>query len=106
MSFWILGMPQSKIISLCYRFTLILSGATVILGAIGGFALLVILENYGHKIVPDIFVERGLPVSLDLIQIFVSLMIPFLISIVFSYFSFSQFRKENQSFVDVVRSLA
>ena len=75
-------------------------------GAIAGFGLLVVLERYGHVIVPDIFVERGLPVSLDPSQVLSSLAIPFLISIVFSYFSFSQFRKENQSFVDVVRSLA
>lgn len=106
MSFWILGMSQSKIISLCYRFTLMLSGFTVVCGGVGGFVLLLILERYGHKIVPDIFVERGLPVSLDLCQVLTSLGIPFVISIVFSYFSFAQFRKENQSFVDVVRSLA
>lgn len=106
MSFWILGMSQEKIISLCYRFTVLLSGVTVVLGAIAGFGVLNVLENYGHVIVPDIFVERGLPVSLDASQVLSSLSIPFLISIVFSYFSFSQFRKENQSFVDVVRSLA
>lgn len=106
MSFWILGMSQQKIISLCYRFTVLLSGVTVVCGAIAGFGLLVVLERYGHVIVPDIFVERGLPVSLDPSQVLSSLAIPFFISIVFSYFSFSQFRKENQSFVDVVRSLA
>jgi|SRR5690606_34045471 len=106
MSFWILGMSQRKIISLCYRFTLMLSGFTVICGAICGYGVLLLLERYGHIIVPDIFVERGLPVSLDVSQVLTSLSIPFLISIIFSYFSFSQFRKENQSFVDVVRSLA
>ncbi|MFA7613234.1 MAG: hypothetical protein WCY48_03290 [Candidatus Caldatribacteriota bacterium] len=106
MSFWILGMSQSKIISLCYRFTIMLSAVTVVCGAIGGYGLLLVLEKLGHRIVPDIFVERGLPVSLDLSQILMSLSIPFLISIIFSYFSFSQFRKENQSFVDIVRSLA
>lgn len=106
MSFWILGMAQAKIISLCYRFTIILSGVTVVVGAITGYGFLLILEKFGHKIVPDIFVERGLPVSLSAEQVLASLAIPFLISIIFSYFSFYQFRKENQSFVDVVRSLA
>lgn len=105
-SFWILGMPQAKILNLCFRFTLILSGITCILGGIIGSAALLLLEKYGHDLMPDIFVERQLPVEFNFSNIGLSLVIPFGISLIFSYFSFAYFRKENQSFVAIVRSLS
>lgn len=105
MSFWILGMAQKKLIKLCFKFTLILSAVTVFIGGIFGYMTLVLLEKFGHDLMPDIFVERELPVQLDFNHIVVSLLIPFGISLVFSYFSFANFRKENQSFVSIVRSL-
>lgn len=105
MSFWILGMSQARLLSLCYRFTMILSAVTCLLGGIVGYVVLEILERYGHDIMPDIFVERTLPVDLNFGHIVLSLAIPFGISMVFSYFSFAHFRRENQSFVSIVRSL-
>ncbi len=105
MSFWILGMSQKKLVSLCFKFTLILSGVTVLIGSIFGYIALKLLETFGHKIMPDIFVERQLPIQLDFNHILTSLMIPFGISLIFSYFSFAHFRKENQSFVSIVRTM-
>ncbi|MFL5784610.1 MAG: ABC transporter permease [Bacteriovoracaceae bacterium] len=106
MSFWILGMGQKKLMTLSFKFTLILSGITVLVGGIFGSIVLKILENYGHDLMPDIFVERNLPVQLNFNSIVISLLIPFGISLVFSWFSFAYFRKENQSFVNIVRSLS
>ncbi len=105
MSFWILGMSQKKLLNLCFKFVLILSAITVTIGGTCGFLALKLLETFGHEMMPDIFVERQLPVQLDFAHIVVSLAIPFSISVVFSYFSFANFRKENQSFVAIVRSL-
>jgi lipoprotein-releasing system permease protein len=105
MSFWILGMAQHKLIRLCYRFTLIISAITCVLGVVAGQGALLLLEHYGHDLMPDIFVERRLPVEMGVLNILLSLVIPFSISLIFSYFSFALFRKENQSFVAIVRSL-
>lgn len=105
MSFWILGMPQAKLVRLSYKFTLILSGTTVIIGGAFGLITLKLLEIYGHKIMPEVFVERELPIHLNLSHILLSLIIPFGISVIFSYFSFAHFRKENQSFISIVRSI-
>lgn len=105
MSFWILGMTQKMLVSLCFKFTLILSGVTVIIGGAFGAFTLKLLETYGHQLMPDVFLERELPVQLDFSHIVMSLSIPFIISLVFSYFSFAHFRKENQSFVNIVRSI-
>lgn len=105
MSFWILGMSQKKLVGLCFKFTLILSAVTVLIGGMFGHITLLLLEKFGHQLMPDIFVERQLPVQLDFSHILMSLSIPFGISLIFSYFSFAHFRKENQSFVAIVRSL-
>ncbi len=105
MSFWILGMAQSQLIKLCFHFTLILSAVTCLFGGLMGFITLKVLESYGHDFMPDIFVERRLPVDLGPLHILTSLFIPFAISVIFSYFSFAHFKKENQSFVSIVRSL-
>jgi lipoprotein-releasing system permease protein len=106
MSFWILGMSQHKLIQLCFNFTLLLSGFTVVIGCIFGYVTLKLLETFGHDLMPHIFVERQLPVRLDFSHIVISLLIPFGISLVFSWLSFLNFRKENQSFVSIVRSLS
>lgn len=106
MSFWILGMGQKKLMALCFKFTLILSGFTVLIGGIFGSITLMVLERFGHDLMPAIFVERSLPVQLNINNIVISLLIPFGISLIFSWFSFAYFRKENQSFVNIVRSLS
>lgn len=106
MSFWILGMSQQQLINLTFRFTLILSAVTSVIGVGAGSLALYLLEKYGHQIMPDVFVERQLPVHFSLSSLIISLFIPFGISCLFSWFSFNQFRKENQSFVSIVRSLS
>lgn len=105
MSFWILGMPQQILIKLCFRFILFFSAIVCILGTVAGFITLRILEVYGHDIVPDIFVERRFPIELNFAHITLSFLIPFGISLVFSYLSFINFRKENQNFAAIVRSV-
>jgi len=105
MSFWILGMSQKKLVELCFKFTLLLSGITVFVGTLFGFLTLRLLERFGPSLMPDIFVERDLPVHLDFNHLIISILIPFGISLVFSYFSYLNFKKENQSFVSIVRGL-
>ena len=52
---------------------------------------------------PDIFVERSLPVHIDALGLSISFFVPFLVSLVFSTFSFVQFRRDNPSFIQLVR---
>lgn len=106
MSFWILGMPQKLLMQLCFKFTLIFSGLSCLVGGLCGYGVLTLLESHGHTLMPDIFVERSISVQLNFSNMLLSFMIPFSISVIFSYFSFAYFRKENQSFVAVVRSLS
>lgn len=105
MSFWILGLSESKLLKLVYRFTLSLSAMTCLMGLVSGIFTLKILEHYGHRLMPDIFIERHLPVDLHFINISLSFLIPFAISWIFSFFSFQQFKKEHNSFIGIIRSV-
>ena len=106
MSFWILGFSESKLLKLVYRFTLSLSAITCFAGLIFGIIGLKLLEKFGHQIMPDIFVERQLPVDLHVMNITISFIIPFAISWIFSFFSFQQFKKEHNSFISIIRSVS
>jgi lipoprotein-releasing system permease protein len=105
MSFWILGMSQEELLKLCYRFVLLLSFLFCLLGTGMGLAMLKVLDLYGHQLMPEIFVERQINFILNPSQILLSLLIPFGISIVFSFLSYLNFRRENQSFISVVRNI-
>jgi lipoprotein-releasing system permease protein len=105
MSFWILGMPQQMLLKLCFRFILLISAVICCLGTVAGFITLRLLDRYGHEFMPDIFIETRFPIDLNISHITLSLLIPFGISVVFSYLSFLNFRKENQSFISIVRSV-
>jgi lipoprotein-releasing system permease protein len=105
MSFWILGMSQQKLLKLCLYFILSFSSVICCLGTMAGLFVLKILDSYGHDLMPDIFVERGFPIDLNFSHISLSFLIPFGISLIFSYLSFSNFRRENQSFISIVSSV-
>jgi lipoprotein-releasing system permease protein len=105
MSFWILGMSQEMLMKLCLRFVTLLSGITCFIGVITGIVTLKLLDLHGHDLMPNIFVERRFPVEVTPFNIILSLFIPFAISIIFSFLSYLNFKKENQSFISIVRSV-
>jgi len=106
MSFWILGLDQSKIMKLCFSMVFIMSFITVIMGLGAGVGILEFLRTSGHRVMPDVFIERNFPVEVTLTSLLISFFIPFLISLFFSYLSFEQFKKENSNFLKIVRSLS
>ncbi len=102
-SFWLLGLSMKKIERLVLSFVLQLSAITCLTGVFMGAVVLKVLEQFGHNLMPDIFVERNFPVQLNAGNVTLSFCIPFLISLVFSLLSFLQFRRENPSFIQLVR---
>lgn len=103
-SFWIQGASKKSI----YRFT----GRTIhgvslvaILSGLGaGFVFLEIFDLFGPEIMPDVFVDRKIPVFISARAVILSLGIPFIISWLFVEFSLFQFKKEN-NYLDYIRSL-
>lgn len=102
-SFWLLGLSVKKIERLVLGFVLQLSFVVCLLGVAVGGIFLVILERYGHELMPDIFVERHFPIEINLQLVTIAFCVPFLISLIFTLFSFIQFRRDNPSFIQLVR---
>ncbi len=103
-SFWILGKSQKEIFKLSYLLTHVVSIIFTSLGLLAGLAFLFLLQHNDINFMPDFFVERRIPVKLDAFKIAISFIIPYIISVIFSYFSFSIFKKESSSFLKVIRN--
>jgi ABC-type antimicrobial peptide transport system permease subunit len=68
-----------------------------------GSVLLLALTRAGATLMPDVFVERSLPVQFSPVSMLVAFLVPFLIALVFSLWSLWLFRKENRTFIHLVR---
>jgi len=103
-SFWILGTSEKRLEKMTYNFLNILNLGTVLMGLLGGFIFLILLDKYGVEIMPDVFVDRKIPIHMTFRGVLISVLIPYVISMVFAYFSLSQFKKE-VSYLDYVRTV-
>jgi lipoprotein-releasing system permease protein len=103
-SFWILGMSKKQINSSTFVLLNLLGLATVVFGLICGGLTLFFIDKFGIDIMPAVFVDRKIPIHITPLGVFISFIVPYLISIIFSYFSLSSF-KNDISYLDHVRSV-
>ncbi len=96
-SLWILGSPLREVSR--HSFFLLISLCFMACGGglLAGSAILFVLDYYGPNIMPDIFVEQGLPVLYSLSSYVISFSIPFFFSLFFSWIVFrhNDFKREN-----------
>ncbi len=104
-SFWILGASKKQIMKLARVFCSLVSFLTCLSGLGAGLIALSFLEKYSSHIMPDVFMERNLPVNITWEGIVISVLIPYVISLTFGLFSLSHFKKENHSFLEIVRNV-
>ena len=101
-SFWILGASEKKLERASGLFLHLLSLGAILAGLFTGLLFLFLLDRYGANIMPDVFVDRKIPVHITISGIIISVFVPYLISLTFSFFSLGQFKKE-RSYLDQVR---
>lgn len=104
-SFWILGMSISDIRKKGITNISIITILTLILGNLFGVIVAFILKRFSPVIMPEMFVERSLPVNLSISTFVYSLFFPFVISIFFSYFSGKRMINDDTDFLKWVRSV-
>lgn len=102
-SFWILGVRKKTLYNMSTVFTCLLNSLSCLLGISLGLLTLKILEKYSHDLMPEVFVERSLPVEITLNSTLISFFIPMGISLLFSLVSVHYILKENSSFLSIVR---
>jgi lipoprotein-releasing system permease protein len=103
-SFWILGASQKKLGRASFGLIGVSSFFSVICGIILALIFLKLLDRYGIEIMPDIFVDRKIPIHITLRGIFISFIIPYTVSMAFSITSIIQFKRDG-THLDRVRSI-
>lgn len=103
-SFWILGASRAQLDKANAYFLTAMSLISVVSGLIFGALALFVLDEYGGNVMPAGFVDRKIPVHITPVGIAVSFLVPFGISLVFSFFSLYQFKRDN-NFLETVRSV-
>jgi lipoprotein-releasing system permease protein len=103
-SFWILGSSKKQLEKASFIFLTSVSFMAVMLGLVSGLIFLYFFHKYGGNIMPDVFVDRKIPIQITAKGLILSFSVPFVISMFFSYFSLSQFKKETD-YLEHVRSL-
>jgi lipoprotein-releasing system permease protein len=104
-SFWILGSSKKKLEFAMKVFLNTTTLGSIIGGLAFGFLFLGLMKIYAPNIMPDIFVDRHIPVYITTRGVFLSFFIPYIISIAFSVIAIIQFKKDESSYLDYVRSI-
>jgi lipoprotein-releasing system permease protein len=103
-SFWILGGSKESLIKSCGVFIVALNASSVLLGLASGLIFLWLFALFGPEVLPDVFVDQTIPIKVTLMGVFTSFFIPLSLSLLFSFFSLNQFKKET-NFLEMVRSV-
>ncbi len=104
-SFWILGTSKKNLEKSTTIFLAFMSMFAIIGGILLALLFLYHFDKYGVEVLPDIFVDRKIPISISLRGVLISFFVPTFISTFFSYFAIKQFKKE-QSYLSHIRSVA
>lgn len=105
MSLWVLGKSHMELMRLSFWLTQVISLFTCLLGLGLGGLFLYLLDRYSLNIMPDFFVERKIPIFVNIKIIIISFLIPYSIASFFSYLSFRFFKKDQTSFVYLLRKM-
>ncbi len=104
-SLWILGLEKEKLKRGTIFFLHSISILIVLLGIGTSLVFLFLLHNYGMEIMPEIFVDRKLPVMISAKGLLISFFVPYFIAITFSLYSFKNFMKEESNYLKLIRRM-
>lgn len=104
-SFWILGASFEKINRSTKYFLHLMSLFSILSGVGGGLVFLWIFDHFAPEIMPDVFVDRKIPILITLKGLSISFLVPYIISSIFVSFALNQFKREH-NLLDHVRSIS
>ena len=103
-TFWVLGSSKKSINKMSNLFLHLLSITVTSFGIFCAFIFLTLLDQYGGDIMPDVFVDRKIPVLISMRGLLFSFLVPYLIAVVFGHISMKIFARDQNSFVTDLRS--
>lgn len=104
-SFWILGMSLDKIKKMSSINITIITISSLFIGNLLALGFLMLLKKYSPAVMPKMFVDRSLPILISFDSFVFSLIIPAVVTIIFSYLSNSRFFGKKEDFLQLIRSV-
>ena len=104
-SFWILGASFEKINRSTKYFLHLMSFVSIVSGVLGGLIFLWLFDHFAPEIMPDVFVDRKIPILITFKALAISFFVPYIISAIFVSFALTQFKREH-NLLDHVRSIS
>lgn len=96
-SFWITGVSERELSSSClaliHFLALLTCGGAIVLGLIFLWGL----ESWSPVVMPDIFMDRNIPVHITVSRILLAFSIPYGVAVIFSHFSLSLWKRSHRS---------
>ena len=91
--------------NLIYTFGHLLTGIFCFLGVAIGLGVLKLLDSNQLIIMPEHFVERNIPVRFEIEHVLIAFFVPYLISFLFTRITFNIFKKEDTSFISLIKKV-
>lgn len=104
-SFWILGMSLQRIKKVGAINIGIVTISTLVFGNLLGLLSAYTLESFSPVIMPEMFVDRSLPVKITLYSFNFSFVFPVLLTILFTYIASTRFFNSKNDFLKTLRSI-
>jgi lipoprotein-releasing system permease protein len=104
-SFWILGASLFKINQSTKYFLHLMSFLSIVSGILLGLLFLFLFDKMAADIMPNVFVDRRIPILITSKGLIISFLVPYCISWLFITFSLNQFKRE-YNLLDHVRSMS
>ena len=104
-SFWILGASFKKISDATTLFLHLMSAGSIAIGLLFGLIFLYFFDLLAPEIMPDMFVDRKIPIFITVKGLAISFLVPYFISSIFVVFAIKQFKKEHDM-LDHVKSVS
>lgn len=104
-SFWILGASHEKINRSTKYFLHLMSFLSILCGVAAGLIFLSLFDHFAPEIMPDVFVDRKIPILITPKGLLVSFFVPYFISFFFVKYALAQFKREHD-FLSQVRSIS
>ncbi len=104
-SFWILGMSLQRIKRVGAINIGLVTVSTLVLGNLLGLAGAYLLESFSPVIMPEMFVDRSLPVKITLHSFNFSFLFPVILTIIFTYIASTRFFNSKNDFLKTLRSI-
>ncbi len=102
-SFWILGAAKGDLMRMTSKLSYSLVFISALSGLVAGLGFLTLFDLFGGEILPDIFVDRKIPIDITLHGILLALVIPLGIGLLFARLSLIQGDRD-EDYLTLIRS--